>query len=150
MEPAAIMPVSLAVLDILNGLLEGEQGSVFRFLGNGAPYVSRASAALRKPLQHGIDVNARFALELALLIEDLGGNPSPRVIKLEEQYLAYLSASFLLPKLIGNKQSTVRRYENALKAIGETEARITEMLEAHLDEHRRQLQMLMALSHGPH
>ena len=140
------MPVSLAVLDILNGLLEGEQGSIFRFLGEGSPYVSRASAALRKPLQHGIDINGRFTLELGRLIDDLGGDPSPRVIKLEEQYLAYLNAKFLLPKLIDDKLLTIRRYENTLKAIGEAGADIIDTLQSHLEAHRQQLKTLTMLS----
>ena len=44
MVDSRTMPPPVAVVDALNSLLEAEQGSVFRFMGEGSPYLSRASA----------------------------------------------------------------------------------------------------------
>jgi len=145
---SATMPPSapVAVIDILNGLLEGEQSSVFRFMNEGSPYLSRAAAELRKPLREAVETNAAHINEMGLLIQDLGGVPSPRAIRFEEQYLAFLNAKFLLPKLLEDKRLTVQRYENALKALGKADANVSAMLRAHLEEHLQQLQMLERLT----
>ncbi len=143
------MSAPVAVIDILNGLLEGEQSSVFRFMGEGSPYVSRAAAELRKPLREAVEANAAHINELGLLIQDLGGVPSPRSNRFEEQYLAYLNVKFLLPKLLEDKRLTVQRYENALKALGKADANTSAMLQAHLAQHREQLRMLDSLA-SPH
>ena len=55
--PAAPAPV--AVVDVLNSLLEAEQNSVFRFLGEGSPYLSRATAEIRRPLEQMVDTSHR-------------------------------------------------------------------------------------------
>ena len=93
----------VAVVDALNSLLEAEQGSVFRFMGEGSPYLSRASADVRRPLQEMVQLNHQYVMELAEMIQRLGGEPVPRQIRPEEQYLAFLSLKFLLPKLVDEK-----------------------------------------------
>src|SRR5882762_78506 len=100
----------VAVIDALNSLLEAEQGSIFRFMGEGSPYLSRASADIRRPLQQMVETNDRHSAELYALIDHLGGIPRDRAIRLEEQYLAFLSLKFLLPKLVAAINLTSRRY----------------------------------------
>src|SRR5437660_1635513 len=92
--------VPAAIVDVLNGLLDAEQNSLFRFLGEGTPYLNRASADIRKPLQEMVQSTYRRSAELSGLVDSLGGVPAPRTIATEEQYLAYLSLKFLLPRLV--------------------------------------------------
>src|SRR5688572_32765734 len=118
---SATMPQSapVAVIDALNGLLEAELNSVFRFIDEGSPYLSRATVEVKRPLEAMVATNHRHAAELSDLIESLGGYPVPRSLRPEEQYLAFLSLKFLLPKLANEKQFTIERYENALGALGD-------------------------------
>jgi len=107
------------VIDALNGLLEAEVNSVFRFIAEASPYLSRATAEVRKPLAACADISRRHARELAHLIGSLGGIAIPRQLpRMEDQYLAYLSLKFLLPKLVNEKQLLIQRYDNAKRAIG--------------------------------
>ena len=133
----------VAVVDILNSLLEAEMNSIFRFMGEGSPYLSRATAEVRRPLQEMVDTTQRHVIELAELIESLGGYPSDGLnVQPEEQFLAFLSLKFLLPKLVHEKELTIRRYENALSALRDAPPEVKAVLSAHLAEHRAQLGVL--------
>jgi hypothetical protein len=132
-----------AVIDVLNGLLEAELNSVFRFMDEGTPHLSRATADVRRPLAEMVETNRRHSAQLARLIESLGGYPLPRSIRPEEQYLAFLSLKFLLPKLANEKRLTIQRYENALKSLGKTAPPdVTSLLMTHIAEHRRDAEIL--------
>ena len=133
----------VALVDTLNALLEAEQSSIFRFMGEGYPYLNRATVDVRRPLQEMVDTIETRAGALADQIESLGGVPTfaPRGIDREEQYLAFLSLKFLLPKLVEAKKEMIERYENAIKAVrGREEA--TGILTRLLEEHRAQLKTL--------
>ena len=137
------MPVApAAVVDALNSLLEAELNSVIRFMGEGSPYLSRASGEVRRPLQEMVQTNDRHCHELYELIDELGGIPRDRGIQPEEQYLAFLSLKFLLPKLVDSQKLTISRYESALKAIGNGPDDVNAVLEGQLAEHRAGLKML--------
>ena len=137
------MPPPLAVVDALNSQLEAEQGSVFRFMGEGSPYLSRASADVRRPLQQMVEANQRHVAALASLIQRLGGEPLPRPLRTEEQYLAFLSLKFLLPKLVNEKALIIQRYENALRGLGDdAPPSVTATLRAIQTEHRSHLEIL--------
>jgi hypothetical protein len=141
MAPSA--PV--AVIDALNSLLEAELSSIFRFMGEGSPYLSRASAEVKRPLNEMVQTNARHVADLSGLIESLGGFPVPRSIRPEEQYLSFLSLKFLLPKLVDAKRLTIERYENTLKAVEKAPnapPEVIDVLNRHLAEHRAQLGVL--------
>ena len=141
--PAAPAPAApAAVVDALNSLLEAEYHSVFRFMAEGSPYLSRASGEVRRPLAQMVESNARHCADLYGLIENLNGDPSTRGIQNEEQYLAFLSLKFLLPKLVDAKKLTIQRYKNALQAIGRGPDDVNAVLEGHLAEHRLELQAL--------
>jgi hypothetical protein len=137
---AAVPPV--AVVDALNALLEAEQNSIFRFMGEGSPYLSRATVEVRRPLQQMTDTSYRHCGELYALIEHLGGDPRPRGLQPEEQYLAFLSLKFLLPKLVDAKKLTIRRYENTLKSIESAPDDVAEVLRRHIADHREDLKVL--------
>jgi hypothetical protein len=135
-------PASVAVVDVLNSLLEAEQNSIFRFMGEGSPYLSRAAAEVRRPLQDMVSASHRHAEMLGNAIDALGGVPLPRGIRPEEQYLAFLSLKFLLPKLVGAKNLAIERYENALRAIPNAPAEVRSLLNELLPDHRAQLTVL--------
>ncbi len=127
-----------AIIDTLNGLLEAELNSIFRFMGEGYPFLNRATVEVRKPLREMVRSNERRAAEIADQIFTLGGQPVPRSIAPEEQYLAFLSLKFLLPKLVSSEKLMIQRYENALKVVSPADALVQRLLE----EHRSELQTL--------
>jgi septal ring factor EnvC (AmiA/AmiB activator) len=136
-----------ALIDNLNSLLDAERTSLFRFMSEGYPYLNRASVEVRLPLQEMVRTIDNRVDRLAALIESLGGvaDSSPRGIDREEQYLAFLSLKFLLPKLLDAKKMLIERYENALKSLptnkeGAAETKI--LLTSLLGEHRAQLKTL--------
>jgi hypothetical protein len=133
-----------AVIDALNSLLEAEQNSIFRFMGEGSPYLSQATAELRRPLNEMVLAGQRRTIELAELIERLGGVPMPGSVQPEEQYLAFLTIKFLLPKLTQAKQRMIERYENTIRALRAAPAEVIELLNAQLAEHRADLKILQA------
>jgi len=137
------MTAPVAVVDTLTGLLEAELNSMFRFMGEGSPYLNRATADVRRPLVEMVLAEQRRARELAALIESLGVPAAPQpVIRSDEQYLAYLSLKFLLPKLVDEKKLTIQRYENALGVIPDSTPEVRELLNAHLAELRAELAQL--------
>src|SRR5437762_9127424 len=90
-----------AVVDTLNSLLEAELNSIFRFMGEGSPYLSRATVEVRRPLQEMVLAERRRAGELANMVDALGSVPRAMMgVRRDEQYLAFLSLKFLLPKLV--------------------------------------------------
>lgn len=140
------MPTApVAVIDALNSLLEAEQNSIFRFMEEGSPYLSRATVHLRQDVARMAAAHQRHAQELYELIDSLGGAPIPRGLAPEEQYLAYLSLKFLLPKLVEASALTIQRYDNALKAIRgipNAPAQVTALLNRQQAEHRAQFETL--------
>ena len=137
--------VPVATVEILNDLLDAELNSVFRFMGEGSPYLNGATAAVRKPLAEMVDASTRRAHELYDLIEGLGGSPVPRGLRSEEQYLAFLSLKFMLPKLVHEKQLAIRRWQSALsgiRTVPEAPREAVQLLEAQLAELNRELASL--------
>jgi hypothetical protein len=138
----------VAVVDLLNSLLEAELNSIFRFMGEGSPYLGRATVEVRRPLQEMVLAERRRAGELADLIESLGTVPTPAVaIRRDEQFLAYLSLKFLLPKLVEEKGLGLRRYENAvggIKPFPNVPPEVPAVLNAHLAQLRAELSALEA------
>lgn len=142
-DSTRITTAPVAIIDTLNALLDGETNSIFRFMGEGSPYLSRATAEIRRPLQEMVDSNTRHVRELGELIESLGGVPMHSYgVQNEEQYLAFLSLKFLLPKLVDAKKLTIRRYESALAALDGAPPEAAGLVGAQLLEHREQLKVL--------
>ena len=133
-----------SLLDVLQGLLEGEQSSLFRFMNEGTPYLTRATVETRALVNEIARTNLRHCSHLTRVIEDHGGitrMPRPQG---EEQYLAYLSLKFLLPRLAQDKRESIERYENAIKSLIAAPQNIRALLESHLSTHRNQLKQLQA------
>jgi len=133
-----------ATVDVLNSLLEAEITSVFRFMGEGYPHLNRATAEVKRPLHEMVRTIEPRVLRLAEMIERLGGVPdsAPRGIDREEQYLAFLSLKFLLPKLVTAKQLLIERYENAMRALKGADRDVMATLQSLLLEHKAQLEVL--------
>jgi hypothetical protein len=138
------MAGSALVIDTLQSLLDSEQGSIFRFMREGTPYLARATVETRAAVERMAGESDRHAAALAALIEGLGGVLRPAAVQPENQYLSYLSLNFLLPKLADAKRTSIERYQNALRALGAAgvPAEVLAVLEAHLAEHRADLAVL--------
>lgn len=135
-------PTPLAVIDLLNGLLEAEYGSLFRCMGQQVPYLGSASPALRKSLARMVSDTERRIAELAGAIADLGGDPVASSPCREEQYLGYLSIKFLIPKLAQTTRLAIARYESAIAALRDASPAVRCLLEVHLAQHREDLAAL--------
>jgi hypothetical protein len=133
----------VAVVDLLQSLLEAAVNSVFRFMGEGSPYLSRATVEVRRPLAQMVIAEHRRAGELANAIESLGVTARPKaLIRREEQFLAFLSLKFLLPKLVDEKKLHIERYENAIEAMSplpQVPPEMPALLQSHLAELRNEL-----------
>jgi hypothetical protein len=145
MKDSAVQP---EVIDILNDLLDLEINSVFQFLGDSAPYLNHNNASFRRPLAEMIAASHRRAGELSDMIDDLGGTPIPRGLQTEDQYLAYLSLKFLLPRLIGAKELAIARWERARSLLGTQSPRAAALVDKHLAEHRADLAILQRAAGG--
>src|SRR5689334_20909958 len=138
------MRTTAAVLDTVQSLLEAEQASVFRFMRSGNPYLTPATLETRDRVDQMAAGTDRRARELGELIERIGGTTHPRPVQPENQYLAFLSLKFLLPKLAEAKRVTIERYENALRALKGSPAEVVGVLERRLLEHGEGLVVLQA------
>src|SRR5687767_2050731 len=118
------MTTTISIVDVLIALLEGEQAGLFHFMADADPHISRASAALRKPLGNMIATSKRHEEELTSLISDLGGTPRPVPVNPENQYIAFLTTDFLLPKLADAKRESMKRYEQSLRQIDGADSEI--------------------------
>src|SRR5437764_2161397 len=141
------MSVEYDIIDLLSDLLQSEQAGAFHFMTEADPYINRAEAELRRPLLEMIKSTIRREGELAAVIDELGSSPPPPAVSKENQYLAFLSVDFLLPKLRDAKLASIRNYEKALRIAGDDEV-VTAVLEQHLREHRIELVTVeKAMSH---
>ena len=135
--------VPVAVVDALISLLEAEQQSVFRLMGEQSPYLRQAPPDVQQSLDEIAEVNARHCAQLTDAIEGLGGSAPPRGPGRGDQYLAFLSLKFLLPKLADELELTIRRYDNTLRAIGKVASpQVLQMLDQQQAEQRAQLAVL--------
>jgi hypothetical protein len=135
-----ITPAS--VLDILYGLFEAEEASIFRFMREGNPFLTRATVETRRRVEAMAETSLRQAAQLARLIESLGGVVRLCAVHPENQYLAFLSLNFLIPKLADAKRQTIERYENATGAMRGADPQIVDLLQTHLAQHRADLAAL--------
>jgi hypothetical protein len=136
------MTVPQAVVDALNALLEAEQDSLFRFMAEGSPYLGKAGPEVRRALAYIAAADHRRAGELWRLIEQLGGEPRGRRPQPAEQFLAFLSIRFLLPKLIEAKDLLLQRYRNAISALSARPSSADVVLKTHLSEHAAEMEVL--------
>jgi hypothetical protein len=137
------MPAPVFLLDALQSLLDAEEASIFRFMRRGSPYLTRADAETRRQVEEMADASDRHAAELAELIVRLGGTIRPAPVQSENQFLAYLSLQFLLPKLAEAKRRMIERNVNTLRVLKDAPpAEVIEVLNVHLAQHRHDLAAL--------
>jgi hypothetical protein len=130
------------VSGVIGELLQDEQSDLFYFMSTADPYINRAAADLRRPLQDMIDRGTRQAGELVAVLEQLGGISRPVRPSPEFQYFAYLAVDFLLPKLYEAKRRSIERYQRALRLTPESETDVRGLLESHLAQHLRDMETL--------
>jgi hypothetical protein len=136
------MPAPALILDALQSLLDAEEASIFRFMRRGTPYLTRADADTRREVEAMAEASDRHAAELAELITRLGGTIRPAPVQSDNQYLAYLSLQFLLPKLAEAKRRMIERYVNTLRVLKDAPPEVIELLDVHLAQHRHDLARL--------
>jgi hypothetical protein len=142
------MITTASLLDVLGGVLEGEQCSLFRFMREGTPYLTRATVDTRRLVSDIAQANLLHCAQLTGAIESLGGVTRPPRAAGEEQYLAYLSLKFLIPRLAQDKRESIERYENALKSLAGAPENVRALLESHLATHRAQLKQLQSAANA--
>jgi hypothetical protein len=136
---------ALDLADVLGGLLRAEQADVFTYLASEAdPYLGADSLALRPLLPAMTRTARRREGELAALVDDLGGILRPVGVAAEVQYLAYLSAQYLLPRLIESRRRGIDRYARTIEALADAPPDIVSLLRSHLAEMREELAQLEA------
>ena len=134
--------------DVIGELLQEEQSGLFHTMSTADPYINRAAAELRRPMQEMIVRTQRRAAELVALVEQLGGTSRPARVNPEHQYFGYLSIDFLLPKLQEAKRQSVERYQRALRLIPASEEELRGLLESHLAQHLHEMETLStAMAH---
>ena len=136
------------VVDALNALYESEQDSIFRVMGERSPYLAKAPDNVRRALEDVRVSTERQGADLIALIRHVGGTPPPGHPPQanEEPMLGLLSLRFLLPKLVDEKSLCIKRYDNALRAIGRAAppdvAEALRAIQAENSTHRETLQRL--------
>lgn len=142
MDRTASQTASTGLIEVLRHLLAVELNSIFRFVGQGWPYLTRTTAEIRKPLLQMAAACERRAGHLVEMIDRLGGSLPPRPVQPEDQYLAYLDLKFLLPRLAGAKRVMIQRYQSALSKLTDAPSEVLNLLNSHLAEHRADLEVL--------
>ena len=140
MSPMSSGPV--AIVDSLNSLLDAEANSLFRFMDEGSPYLGRTTAEMRKPLLEMVATGEKHMIELGEMVESLNGVPHSRHVKPEEQYLAYLSIKFLLPKLLEDKKLMIERYSNVKTTMAGAPPEVIDLLDRHVKVHQAHAKIL--------
>src|SRR5687767_898301 len=107
--------VDYDIVDLISDLLQSETAGAFHFMTEADPYIKRTVAEIRRPLAEMIRATIRREGELAALIDELGSTPPAPAVSKENQYLAFLSVDFLLPKLRDAKLNSIANYEKSLR-----------------------------------
>ena len=136
------MTTPSAVVDTLYGLLEAEQASPFRFATESSPYSGRAGPELKVALAYIAAADTRRASELWRLVERLGGSPRQRRLQPADQFLAYVSIHFLLPKLVEAKALLLNHYRYALADLVKHRSPASAAIKVYLSEHAAEMEVL--------
>jgi len=118
----------------LVAILQAHRSSLLRFLDASYPYHARAAADVRRSLREMVDANVRQIAELGLLIESLGGLTPPPPVHPEDQYCAFLSIAFILPKLLEDRRRLAQLCQTALAQWPGAPDEVLSLLRSHLAE----------------
>ena len=102
----------------LNRLYAAEAAGLFRFLINAQPTGVAKDARLLRDVHAMAAAAAEQTLMLERLLSDDGVEPRPAQVPAAFAFLHDVSASYLLPRLIGEKQQLAALYDAALEKIG--------------------------------
>jgi hypothetical protein len=139
-----------ALIDVLSGLLEAEQMSLLRSVERSWPHVGRASAEMRQQLQSLAAASVVREAELSAAIQSLGATPVSATRRHpDEPYLAYLSLSFLMPRLARELDLAIERYSSGLAASGDASPDVRGLLERHLADLKAQRSAIGGPSGSP-
>lgn len=123
-------------VDILNELLDAENGNLIHRLGESNPYISRSAAvdhAVVKKMRADVDRHRR---ELVEMILSLRGAPAAPTYPTPLGGVHYLKLSFLMPQVIASIRELVKTYES----VGSTGRPQADALIARiLADHKRHL-----------
>jgi hypothetical protein len=131
------MTASPASIEALSALLDTERTSILRFMDEDSSHLTRATVTLRKKVDAMYRANARRVGQLVTTIESLGGSIRPPGVQREDQYLAFLTLQFMIPKLIEDKKRSIAAAERArtlLASAPELAAIVTMQLAQHQSE----------------
>lgn len=102
-----------SLIDVLNDLLAAEQASLIHRLGESRPFVDDASAADWTAVEQLIDDAHAHERDLATLIQQLGGSPSPSRHDTATGAIHYVSLRCLLPDVRATLQALIAAYDAA-------------------------------------
>jgi hypothetical protein len=128
---------------LLNELLDDELNSPARFIQESVPYIEPELRHLREPLKRMLESRRARSTELIKLLQTLDVEPASYRLHAEEQYLAFLSLKFLLPRLIEWKNRAILLHERALMLAGE-DSPLHQLISRHLQQHQAELAALSA------
>jgi len=123
-----ILATAPGVIDVLADLLNAEQTSILQFAQAAWPYLTRTTIKTKEPLRRMIRGSEARCRALADLIQGLGGSLCRRGLQPQEQYLAYLSQEFLLPKFVASAHLLISLYQAALDDVAGSAHQIADLL----------------------
>ena len=133
------------VIDRLNDLLEVEARSVLQRVREAQPFVDWADADAVPVLERIVADEFEHQRRLAEAIVRLGGVPRPPILDMRTAGFHYLSARYLLPKVIEDQRGRIAAYGQAVAEVssaGEASALLNDILA----RHQAQLQQLETLA----
>lgn len=132
------------VVEILNELLALEQRNLVTRLMESTVFISRLSVEDLSTVERMARASEENAAWLAEVIRSRGGVPGPRVNDVASADLHYNDLHRLLPRLITDRHSLIRKYTLAVKQLG-TEPRTSELVVRIRDRHQDELTALQHL-----
>lgn len=132
------------VLDIVNELLEREQGCVALRLNEAGTFVNRLSLRQGTLLRHMAQESREHVGQLASLVADLGGTPAPRVADIHATEMHYWGVNFALAHVVEDQEALIAIYAAAGARLG-GEPRAQRIVGKILARHQARLAAIKAL-----
>ena len=140
-----------AAIDLLNDLLQLEEGSLLPRLRESSVFVSWASAGELQAVQRMIDEENEHRGQLVESIIRLGGDPLPVSADIRSAGIHFLRLDFILPRVLESHRRLLSAYEAAASqtcsnpVAAEVVSSITECHRKHND----QLEQLASRAESP-
>ena len=127
------------IAELLNQLLEAEWQSLLRRIAEASPYVPPDQARLGELLKGMADHQRQHFTDLAQMIIELDGTPTPLRCDMHRTQDGYLRLNYILPNLCTDLQHLLERYRAAADQLppdtapGQLLRRIRQCWQEHLD-----------------